>query len=138
MLEAYGITRLISSTSTRCLSTLLPYAHHREFSIESYSQLTEEEGAHDAKGVAKLVSRIRTAALADNQPTAICVHRPVLPHILDSVGDRPGHPGHWRVPGRPPDRRGRSPRPGATPSAGLSGHAHSSSRLFIAYPRFAP
>ena len=32
MLEAYGITRLVSSTSTRCLSTLLPYAHHRESS----------------------------------------------------------------------------------------------------------
>ena len=37
------------------------------------------------KGVAKLVARIRTAALADNQPTAICVHRPVLPHILDAL-----------------------------------------------------
>ena len=85
MLDAYGITRLISSTSTRCLSTLLPYAHHREFSIESYSQLTEEEGSDDPKGVAKLISRIRTAALADNQPTAICVHRPVLPHILDAL-----------------------------------------------------
>ena len=84
MLEAYGITRLVSSTATRCLSTLLPYAHQRESSIESYSQLTEEEGSNDAKGVAKLVGRIRTAALADNQPTAICVHRPVLPHVLDA------------------------------------------------------
>ena len=89
MLDAYGVTRLISSTSTRCLSTLLPYAHHREFSIESYSQLTEEEGADDAKGVAKLISRIRAAALADNQPTAICVHRPVLPHILDALDMAP-------------------------------------------------
>ena len=85
MLEAYGITRLVSSTATRCLSTLLPYAHQRESSIESYSQLTEEEGSDDAKGVAKLVARIRTAALADNEPTAICVHRPVLPHILDAL-----------------------------------------------------
>ena len=85
MLEAYGITRLVSSTATRCLSTLLPYAHQRESSIESYSQLTEEEGSNDAKGVAKLVARIRTAAMADNQPTAICVHRPVLPHILEAL-----------------------------------------------------
>lgn len=85
MLEAYGITRLISSTSTRCLSTLLPYAHRRELAIESYAQLSEEEGTNDAKGVGKLISRIQAIALADGQPTAICVHRPVLPHILDTL-----------------------------------------------------
>jgi 8-oxo-dGTP diphosphatase len=85
MLEAYGITRLISSTSTRCLSTLLPYAHRRELAIESYAQLTEEEGTQDAKGVGKLISRVQAVALADGQPTAICVHRPVLPHILDAL-----------------------------------------------------
>jgi len=85
MLEAYGITRLVSSTSTRCLSTLLPYAHRRELAIESYAQLTEEEGTDDARGVGKLISRVQAAALADGQPTAICVHRPVLPHILDAL-----------------------------------------------------
>ena len=59
MLAAYGITRLVSSTSTRCLTTLLPYAHQQEILIESYSQLTEEVGADDPKGVAKLIAKIR-------------------------------------------------------------------------------
>ena len=85
MLAAYGITRLVSSTATRCLTTLLPYAHRQEILVDSYSQLTEEEGADDAKGVAKLITKIRTETLSSGQPTAICVHRPVLPHILDAL-----------------------------------------------------
>ncbi len=85
MLAAYGVTRLVSSTSTRCLNTLLPYAHRQELPIESYAQLSEEVGADDAKGVAKLIRRIRASTLETGQPTAICVHRPVLPHILEAL-----------------------------------------------------
>jgi len=85
MLEAYGATRLVSSTSARCLSTLLPFAHHKELRVEAYGQLSEEEGAGDPKGVARLVTRIRNQAVADRVPTVICVHRPVLPHVLDAL-----------------------------------------------------
>jgi 8-oxo-dGTP pyrophosphatase MutT (NUDIX family)/phosphohistidine phosphatase SixA len=85
LLAAYGITRLVSSTSNRCLSTLLPYAHEQELPIESFDQLREEDGADDAKGVEKLICTIRDESLATGQPTAICVHRPVLPHILDAL-----------------------------------------------------
>ncbi len=85
MLAAYGITRLVSSTSTRCLHTLLPYAHRQELPIESYAQLSEEVGADDAKGVAKLIGRIQARTLETGQPTALCVHRPVLPHILEAL-----------------------------------------------------
>jgi 8-oxo-(d)GTP phosphatase len=85
MLAAYGVTRLVSSTSSRCLSTLRPYADREELSISSFDQLCEEHGSDDPKGVARLVTKIRTEALASGQPTAICVHRPVLPHILDAL-----------------------------------------------------
>lgn len=85
MLSAYGVSRLVSSTSTRCLSTVQPYAKAHGLDIEAFDRLTEEEGAHDPKGVAKLVQKIRAAALADRRPTAICFHRPVLPHILDAL-----------------------------------------------------
>ena len=85
MLAAYGIARLVSSTSTRCLTTLLPYAHRQELPIESYAQLSEEVGADDAKGVVRLVRRIQARTLETGQPTAICVHRPVLPHILEAL-----------------------------------------------------
>jgi 8-oxo-(d)GTP phosphatase len=85
MLAAYGIRSLISSTSKRCLSTLDPYARSARISIKSHSVLTEEEGAENPEAVATLISNIRTTALARNQPTAICVHRPVLPHILEAL-----------------------------------------------------
>jgi 8-oxo-dGTP pyrophosphatase MutT (NUDIX family)/phosphohistidine phosphatase SixA len=89
MLEAYGAARLVSSTSARCLSTVMPYAHHRELRVETYGQLSEEEGSNDAKGVARLVNRIRNQAAADREPTAICVHRPVLPHVLEALDMAP-------------------------------------------------
>jgi 8-oxo-dGTP pyrophosphatase MutT (NUDIX family)/phosphohistidine phosphatase SixA len=85
MLAAYGVTQLVSSTATRCTSTLLPYAHQREMPVETHSLLTEEEGENDPKGVGNLARKIKAATLASRQPTAICVHRPVLPHILDAL-----------------------------------------------------
>ena len=85
LLAAYGITRLVSSTANRCMSTLLPYADQQQKPIESFDQLCEENGANDPEGVAKLISKIRDKSLATSQPTAICVHRPVLPHILDAL-----------------------------------------------------
>jgi 8-oxo-(d)GTP phosphatase len=89
ILAAYGINRLVSSTSTRCLRTMLPYAHRQELPIESYAQLTEEVGADDGKGVTKLIRRIRARTLESGTPTAICVHRPVLPHILEALDMAP-------------------------------------------------
>jgi 8-oxo-dGTP diphosphatase len=85
MLAAYGITRLVSSTSSRCQSTLQPYADRQELSVQCFDQLREEDGANDPKGVARLIGKIQTETLASGQPTAICVHRPVLPHILDAL-----------------------------------------------------
>ncbi|CAA9317025.1 MAG: hypothetical protein AVDCRST_MAG48-2418 [uncultured Friedmanniella sp.] len=85
MLAAYGAERLVSSTSARCISTLMPYAHHRELRVETFGQLSEEEGSHDAKGVGRLVSRIRHQTVTDRRPTVICVHRPVLPHVLEAL-----------------------------------------------------
>jgi 8-oxo-dGTP pyrophosphatase MutT (NUDIX family)/phosphohistidine phosphatase SixA len=88
-LDAYGAARLVSSTSARCVSTLMPYAHHRELRVESFGQLSEEEGSHDPRGVGRLVTRIRNQAASERQPTVICVHRPVLPHILDALDMAP-------------------------------------------------
>jgi 8-oxo-dGTP pyrophosphatase MutT (NUDIX family)/phosphohistidine phosphatase SixA len=89
MLGAYGATRLISSTSTRCVSTLRPFANRQDLDVETYGQLTEEEGAGDAKGVARLVRAIRAATLQRGEPTVVCVHRPVLPHILEALDVAP-------------------------------------------------
>jgi 8-oxo-dGTP pyrophosphatase MutT (NUDIX family)/phosphohistidine phosphatase SixA len=85
MLGAYGVTSLVSSTSARCTGTLEPYAQARQLTIAKFSQLTEEVGGDDPRAVAKLVVKLRAAALANGEPTVICGHRPVLPHILDAV-----------------------------------------------------
>ena len=84
MLAAYGMTSLVRSTSTRCMSTC-PLRPGRRLTIAKFNQLTEEVGGDDPSGVAKLILKLRTAMLATGEPTAICVHRPVLPHILDAL-----------------------------------------------------
>jgi len=85
LLEAYGVTKIVSSTSTRCVATVLPYAHQHELAVETYSLLTEEEGEDDPKSVGKLIRKVRDATLESGEPTVVCVHRPVLPHILDAL-----------------------------------------------------
>jgi 8-oxo-dGTP diphosphatase len=85
MLDAYGVTRLVSSTSARCVATVLPYAHEQEIAVETYGLLSEEEGKDDPKGVGRLIRKIRAGTLESGEPTTICVHRPVLPHILDAL-----------------------------------------------------
>lgn len=85
MLSAYGVSRLVSSTATRCQTTLGPYAQDRKISLDSFGQLTEEVGQDDPKGVGRLLHKLRAQTLQSGQPTAICVHRPVLPHILESL-----------------------------------------------------
>jgi 8-oxo-dGTP diphosphatase len=89
LLGAYGVERLVSSTAVRCTSTLQPYADATKRKIITYPGLSEEEGSSDPKGVAKIVQRIRAGALRSGRPTAICVHRPVLPHILEALDMAP-------------------------------------------------
>jgi 8-oxo-dGTP diphosphatase len=84
-LTAYGIESLISSTSTRCLTTLEPYANASKVGIETHETLTEEIGTKDTDAVIRLVEKIREGVLASRIPTAICVHRPVLPAILEAL-----------------------------------------------------
>jgi 8-oxo-dGTP pyrophosphatase MutT (NUDIX family)/phosphohistidine phosphatase SixA len=85
MLAAYGVERMVSSTAVRCLSTLQPYADVTRRKVTAYPGLTEEEGSEDPKNVGKIVRRARASAIRTGRPTAICVHRPVLPHVLEAL-----------------------------------------------------
>ena len=85
LLDAYGVTKIVSSPSTRCVATVLPYAHHQELTLETYGLLTEEQGKEDPDGVANLIHKVRAATIKSGEPTVVCVHRPVLPHILDAL-----------------------------------------------------
>lgn len=84
-LTAYGIESLVSSTSTRCVTTLQPYAQASKIGIETHDTLTEEIGTKDPDAVIRLVEKIREGVLASQIPTAVCVHRPVLPSVLEAL-----------------------------------------------------
>lgn len=83
LLGAYGVEYLVSSSSTRCVETLRPYAEQRGLEIDTKKALTEEEGtvrpSEVVKFVAKLFRKIQV-------PTAVCGHRPVLPMMYEGLG----------------------------------------------------
>ena len=87
LLDAYGVRRLVSSSSTRCLRTLTPYSRGGPtLRIESQDALTEPAAASDPDSVAALMRRLVAETVASGTPTAVCGHRPVLPGMLEALG----------------------------------------------------
>ncbi|MGO1383965.1 MAG: NUDIX hydrolase [Arachnia sp.] len=86
LLDAFGIERLVSSSSTRCFQTLEPYAEARHLSIRKEDALTQEEGTEHPERVKTLMAELKTGL---DRPTAICGHRPVLPHMYEGLGIDP-------------------------------------------------
>lgn len=95
VLGAYGITQLKSSTSTRCVQTLDPYAKTRKLGVKPVSLLSEEVGEDHAAGVQRYVRKLAVRAGKTRTATAVCGHRPVLPAMLAGVEleSRPMTPG---------------------------------------------
>ncbi|HSX67350.1 NUDIX hydrolase [Nocardioides sp.] len=80
LLAAYDVTRLVSSSSTRCVTTLVPYADATGRRVVADDGLSEEQ-ATDA-GVASRIRHLVEAA----RRTVVCSHRPVLPKVFDALG----------------------------------------------------
>ena len=80
VLSAYGVTRVVSSSSTRCWSTLAPYADLLEVDLEVTDELSEQDAT--AAGVADILEEL----VEEREPTVVCVHRPVLPLVLEALG----------------------------------------------------
>ena len=95
LLEAYGVTRVASSTSVRCRQTVKPFAKAAHLDVQGWTTLSEEQGKDRPKAVATLVRRLAQEAVSDRTPTVICGHRPVLPVMLGALGvpPRPLQPG---------------------------------------------
>ncbi|MBU2695702.1 NUDIX hydrolase [Pimelobacter sp. 30-1] len=86
LLAAYGVTRVVTSTSTRCVQTVRPYAETAGYAFDLRPRLTEENAA--PRPVTKLVHDLLDP---DGPPSAaenavLCTHRPVLPLVLDAAG----------------------------------------------------
>jgi len=87
LLSAFGVARLASSSSTRCMQTLQPYADTIGAQITGLDALSEETHEADPHKATSAMRKIIGRALADpNQPIAICGHRPVLPTMRDALG----------------------------------------------------
>ncbi|HWJ65504.1 MAG TPA: NUDIX hydrolase [Nocardioides sp.] len=80
LLAAYDVTRVLSSSSERCVQTLQPYVETTGLELETTPRLSEEKVS--AHGVATAV-----AELFDGPGGAVlCTHRPVLPLVYDAAG----------------------------------------------------
>ncbi len=80
LLSAYGVERVVSSSNTRCSTTVSPYADVAGLELEATDAWSEE----DAKP--KLVAAEVRRLLDEPRPVVLCTHRPVLPLVFDALG----------------------------------------------------
>ena len=80
ILGAYGVRRLLSSSSRRCWTTVSPYADVARLDLQVTRDLSEEDAS--PRAVARHVHRL----LERPEPAAVCSHRPVLPFVYDALG----------------------------------------------------
>ena len=80
LLSAYGVQRVISSTSTRCMQTVQPFATHIDHAVEGWATLSEEDATND--GITQAAGQL----LKTKTPVVVCSHRPVLPQLLRELG----------------------------------------------------
>ncbi len=80
LLAAYDVTRLVTSSSTRCVTTVTPYADTAGLRVESEDRLSEEDATWG--GVGEVVADL----LGRGKRTVLCTHRPVLPAVWEALG----------------------------------------------------
>lgn len=80
LLAAFGVTRVVSSSSTRCVETVTPYAEWSRLKVRAFGGLSEEDATQASV-------RHEISKLVDSRADAvICTHRPVLPMVFDELG----------------------------------------------------
>ncbi|MCI7457737.1 NUDIX hydrolase [Actinomyces urogenitalis] len=84
VLSAYGVARLVTSPWKRCYDTLAPYAEASGVALETEPALTEHAHAAHPKRARKVAER---AVRMREVPLALCLHRPVLPTIMDVIAE---------------------------------------------------
>lgn len=80
LLHAYGVMRVLSSSSTRCVQTLQPYATGRVLPVVPFQELSEEAYAEPA------TRALLAELMSMPEPTVLCSHRPVLPRLFELLG----------------------------------------------------
>jgi 8-oxo-dGTP diphosphatase len=82
LLGAYGVQRVVSSSSRRCWTTVAPYAELAELDLEVTDAVAEEDATADS------VEQVVHELLGRKEPAVLCTHRPVLPLVLATLGVR--------------------------------------------------
>ncbi len=80
VLRAYGVTRVLTSSSTRCVQTLQPYARDQVLPVVEVDELSEE--GFDETAAVAFMSHLLTSP----ESSVLCSHRPVLPRLFDVLG----------------------------------------------------
>lgn len=84
LLCAFAPTRIVTSSSVRCVQTVTPFADTTGWVLATTAALSEERAS--AKRVRRVVEEARRAAVDEGLGTVICSHRPVLPRIFEELG----------------------------------------------------
>jgi 8-oxo-dGTP diphosphatase len=83
VLGAYGVRRVVTSSSARCVETVEPYTTQAGVKLRTRDALSEEDFAEDASGATHQLERLLRRA----EPSALCSHGPVLPALLARLAD---------------------------------------------------
>jgi 8-oxo-dGTP diphosphatase len=83
MLAAYGVSRIVSSSSLRCVDTVLPYVESSGWQMTRFDGLSEEDAT--ARSVLAVIDDL----MHGGEDAVLCTHRPVLPTVYDSLGVAP-------------------------------------------------
>ncbi|MBO1031772.1 NUDIX hydrolase [Tessaracoccus sp. SD287] len=87
LLDAYGVAIPVTSTSTRCVQTLQPYADRFGIGLVECPELSEEHYEDDPLDSERAtVDLLNDARAQPNAPMALCGHRPVLPMMRHLLG----------------------------------------------------
>lgn len=84
ILGAYGVTRVVSSSSARCAQTVKPYAHSAKLPMHKKAALTEETYERSPARAVRQLER----ALDDGEFVALCTHGPLLPGLLHRLAEQ--------------------------------------------------
>jgi 8-oxo-dGTP diphosphatase len=80
VLAAYGVARVVSSSSTRCVETVGPFADTTGWKLELEDGLSEEDASTGS------VRAVVQQLVAGDEPAVLCTHRPVLPEVFHALG----------------------------------------------------
>jgi len=79
---AYGVTSVATSSATRCLDTVVPFAQREGLEIDAIDSITEENFAlRPKRGVRDILGLLERPA-----PSVVCIHRPTKKRLMRAIG----------------------------------------------------